>query len=141
MRTLWLAALVAVSTTAALPAAAQSMTPGEWEFTTTTTSPALPKPQAATVTQCVTPEDAQDPAHFSGTGGMQDCKLTPGERTADTYSWTVSCPAQGLTGEGKVRFGGDSIDGTVRVVVDAQGQKMQMSSRTLGRRLGPCKTK
>jgi hypothetical protein len=122
-------------------ALAQTMNPGEWEFKTTATSPALPAPQVSTQTQCITKEDAADPTRFTGTGAAEGCKVTPGTRSADAYSWTVSCPAQGISGEGRVRFSPGSIDGETRVTADVQGQKIEMASRTTGRLLGPCKAK
>ena len=122
-------------------ALAQTMAPGEWEFTTTATSAALPAPQIATQTQCVTKEDAADPTRFTGTGATEGCKVTPGARSASAYSWTVSCPAQGISGAGTVRFAGNSIDSESRVTADMQGQKFEMTSRTTGRLLGPCKPK
>jgi Protein of unknown function (DUF3617) len=120
---------------------AQTMAPGEWEFTTTATSAALPAPQVTTQTQCVSGEDAADPTRFSGTGAAEGCKVTPGSRSTDAYDWTVSCPAQGISGEGRVRFAVNSIDSESRVTADLQGQKIEMTSRTTGRLLGPCKPK
>ncbi len=65
---------------------AQTMTPGEWEFTITATSPALPAPQVTTQTQCITKDEAADPTRFTGTGAAEGCKVTPGARSADAYS-------------------------------------------------------
>ena len=45
---------------ASLPALAQQMQPGEWQFTSTTTSPAFPGPQTATFKNCVKKEDTSD---------------------------------------------------------------------------------
>ena len=135
------AMLFAVSIAFAVPAAAQSMEPGEWQFTSTLSSSVMPKPQTAVSTQCISKEDAQDPARFSGADQAKDCKVTPGARSPESYSWTVSCPEQGLTGNGKLRFARGTVDGEVRMVMDMQGQKMEMLSHTSGRLLGPCKTK
>lgn len=135
------AMLFAVSIAFAVPAAAQSMEPGEWQFTSTLSSSVMPKPQTAVSTQCISKEDAQDPARFSGADQAKDCKVTPGARSPESYSWTVSCPEQGLTGNGKLRFARGTVDGEVRMVMDMQGQKMEMLSQTSGRLLGPCKTK
>lgn len=125
----------------ALPAAAQQMEPGEWEFTSTMTAPGLPKPQVATITQCVSPEDAADPTRFSGKDQTADCQVTPGSRSPELYTWTVSCPKQGMRGDGRARFGRGTIDSELRVTIEGQGQKMEMTSATKGRLLGPCKTK
>ena len=134
-------ALLAVLALAPLSAAAQTMEPGEWQITSTMTSPMLPKPQVVTRTECISKEDAEDPTHFSGRDQAQGCKVTPVARTPESYSWTVSCPQQGMSGDGKLRFARGTVEGEVRMTVDMQGQKLEMFSRTSGRRLGPCATK
>ncbi|MGH8634533.1 MAG: DUF3617 domain-containing protein [Burkholderiales bacterium] len=134
-------ALAIALAAACLPAAAQTMEPGEWQFDSTMTSPTLPKPQSATITQCVSKAEAEDATRFTGKDQSADCQVTPGSRTADSYSWTLSCPQQGMRGAGKARFGRDTIDSEVQMTVEMQGQKMEMTSRTAGRLLGPCRTK
>ena len=134
-------ALLAALALAPVAAAAQSMEPGQWEFTSTMTSSMLPKPQVVTRTECVSKEDAEDPTHFSGRDQAQGCKVTPVARSADSYSWTVACPQQGMSGAGRILFRPGSVEGEIRMTLDAQGQKMEMLSRTSGRRLGPCAVK
>ena len=134
-------ALLALLVAFSLPAAAQSMEPGEWEFTTTTTSPMMPRPQSATITQCISPADAEDPTSFTGRNQTAECQVTPGSRSSDSYNWTVSCPNQGMRGAGKARFGRGTIESEIQMSMDMQGQKMEMQSRTTGRLLGPCKAK
>jgi hypothetical protein len=135
------AALLVALSAFAVSVAAQSMEPGDWEFTSTLSSPALPKPQSSVMTQCISKEDAKDPTRFGGVEQAKDCKVTPGARSADSYSWKVVCPEQGLSGDGTMRFGRGTVDGEVRMVLDMAGQKMEMLSRTSGRLLGPCKAK
>jgi hypothetical protein len=125
----------------ALPAAGQSMEPGEWQFTSVMSSSMMPKPQTAVVTQCISKEEGQDPARFTGGEQSKDCKITPGSKTPTSYNWSVACPQQGLTGEGKLQFSRGAVESEVKMVMDMQGQKMEMVSRTSGRLLGPCKTK
>jgi len=125
---------------ASLPVAARAMEPGERQYASTMTSPILPRPQA-TVTQCASKEDAADPTRFTAHSPAADCQVTPGSRTSENYSWTVSCPKQGMRGEGKARFGCGTIESDMQTTMDMQGQKMDMLNRTSGRRLGPCKTK
>jgi hypothetical protein len=134
-------ALLAVLALAPLGAAAQTMEPGEWQFTGTMTSPMLPKPQVVTRTECISKADAEDPTRFSGREQAQGCKITPVARSAENYSWTIACPQQGMSGDGKVQFGRGSIESEVRMLLEVQGQKMEMLSRTSGRRLGPCAAK
>jgi hypothetical protein len=127
--------------TASLPLAAQTMQPGEWQFTSTLTSPVLPQPQSVTVTQCISKADADDPTRFSPRDQAADCEVTPGSRTPDSYSWAVACPKQGMRGTGKAHFASVTIESEIQISVEIQGQKMDMVSRTSGRRLGPCTTK
>jgi hypothetical protein len=126
---------------AAASADAQTMQPGEWEFTSTLSSPILPQPQVSTINECISEADAKDPTRFSGRDQAQGCTVTPGARGADSFSWTLSCPQQGMTGTGRISFGPGMIVSDVRMTVAAQGQTMEMQSRTTGRRLGPCKPK
>ncbi len=124
-----------------LPAAAQSMEPGEWQFTTTLTSSMAPGAQTSTFTECVSKADAADPTRFTGKDQTAGCQVTPGERSPESYSWTVSCPAQGMRGSGKVRFSYGTIESDMQVSADMQGQKIEMRTRLTGRRLGPCTPK
>ena len=135
------ALVFAVSAVFTVSAAAQSMEPGEWQFTSSMSSSMMPKPQTAVVTECISKEAGDDPTRFTGGEQSKDCKVTPGARSATSYSWSVSCPEQGLTGEGKLQFGSGAVESEVKMVMDMQGQKMEMLSRTSGRLLGPCKTK
>ena len=134
-------ATLAVLALAPLSAAAQTMEPGQWEITSTMTTSMLTKPQVVTRTECISKEDAEDPTRFSGRDQAQGCKVTPVTRSPELYSWTIACPQQGMSGDGKVRFGRGTVEGEVRMVVEAQGQKVEMFSRSSGRRVGPCVTK
>lgn len=132
------AILFFVVAAASLPAAAQTMEPGEWEFRTVTSSSQIPAPHTETRTECVTPEEARDPTRFTSRNETAGCTVTPGARTASTYAWTVQCE-QGMRGTGKASFAGATIEGDMRMNVDLQGMKMEFTAQTKGRRLGPCK--
>ncbi|MBC7803380.1 MAG: DUF3617 family protein [Candidatus Parcubacteria bacterium] len=123
---------------ACVPAAGQTMEPGEWEFRTVTTSSMIPAPQTDTRVQCVSPEDARDPTRFTSRNEIAGCSITPGELSAGTFEWTVQCQ-QGLRGTGKAIIAGATIEGEMRMNVDLQGVKMEITAQTRGRRLGPCK--
>jgi hypothetical protein len=135
------ALLMLLLAAAAAPAAAQSMAPGNWKFTSSLTSPMLPKPQVAEVTRCLTKQEAEDPTHFSSQDMAQGCSVTPGVRTASSFAWTVSCPGQGLKGAGTLHFARGTVESVVRMVMEQQGQKIEMLSKTSGRLLGPCTAK
>ena len=138
MKRLALFAVLAI----ALPAGAQTMDPGEWELSSTLTSSALPKPESATVTHCLSKEDAENPARFVSGPRTQNCTITPGARTPDSFEWTIVCPDQRMSAKGKLRFTRRSMDADIRMVVEPQpGQKVDMQTKVSGRLLGPCPTK
>jgi hypothetical protein len=123
---------------AALAAAAQELEPGEWRFTSTVTSPALAKPQTVTVTQCVRKEDARDSSRWMGKPDG-DCKVTPGTRTAETFTWEMSCAKSGMHGKGKVRYARGTIESQIQMSGGTQGRRIEMLTTLRGRRIGPCK--
>jgi hypothetical protein len=136
-------ALCAVLAAVSLPVAAQNMQPGEWQFTTTMTSPMMQQPQVGTVNKCVSKADADDPSSFMGGDAAAGCVVTRGLSAPGSYSWTIACEKQGVSGEGKAWFGADKIESEIRMSVALQtgGQKIDMTNRTLGRYLGPCTAK
>lgn len=123
-----------------LPAAAQ-MRPGEWEFTSTMSSPMLPKPQTSTVRQCISKAEADDPARFANRDQPQDCRMTPGARSAGSFAWTIECPKMGMKGAGKARFAATAVESEMEMSMESQGQKMEMRSSSKGRFVGPCPAK
>jgi len=135
--------MFAVLAAASLPAAAQNMQPGEWEFTTTMTSPMMQKPQVGTVSKCISKAEADDPASFMGGDQAAGCDVTRGPSAPGSYSWTIACQKQGVSGTGKAWFDVAKIESEIRMTVALQegGQKIEMTNRTLGRYLGPCKAK
>jgi len=135
--------MIVVLAAASLPAAAQYMQPGEWQFTTTMTSPMMQKPQVGTVSKCISKAEADDPASFMGGDQAAGCDVTRGPSAPGRYSWTVACQKQGVTGTGKASFDLTSIESEIRMTVALQegGQKIEMLNRTQGRYLGPCKAK
>jgi hypothetical protein len=122
-------------------AGAQNLQPGEWEFTSTTTSPMLPKPQSVTVKQCVKPEDAADPERWMGRkNDKSDCTVTHGKKGADTLTWEMSCPKSNMRGSGSARLLRDTMESSMQMSGDMQGRKFEMQTKMSGRRLGPCKS-
>lgn len=120
-------------------ALAQELQPGEWEFTTTMNMPQMPKPQTSTITRCVKKEDA-NPEKWASKGGPQtDCKVATGAKTANSVSWTISCPQSGMRGEGSARISGGTMESSMTMSGDMGGQSFNMTTKTTGRRLGPCK--
>jgi hypothetical protein len=130
-----IAALIAVSANAA----AQQIEAGEWRFDTTMTSAAMPKPQVSSFTRCVKQEEAVDPNQWMGKQEI-DCKLTPGRKTADSATWEMSCPKSGMKGKGSARYSGGRLESEMQMSGEMQGRKFELTTKTTGKRLGPCKS-
>lgn len=136
-------ALVALLAAASLPVAAQGIQPGEWQFTTTMTSPMMQQPQVGSATKCISKAEADDPGSFMGGDTAGGCAITRGPSAPGSYSWTIACEKQGVSGTGKASYGPSQIESEIRMTIALQegGQKIEMTNRTQGRYLGPCAAK
>ena len=132
-------ALLAVVLALAPLAAAAAIEPGEWEFASVSTSALLPEPQRVTIKRCIRPEDAQNPDRWMADPGQPDCKLTPGAKTSDTYTWTMQCPHGNIRATGSARLSRTSMDGETSMTGEMQGQKFEIRTKVTGKRLGACK--
>ena len=121
-------------------ASAAELEPGEWEFTSTSTSRLFPGPQTASFKRCIKKEEAQNPDKWMAEPSQQgDCKVTPGKKTADTYTWTMECPKANMRGTGSARLTRASLEGESVMRGEARGRKFEVRTKVTGRRLGPCK--
>jgi hypothetical protein len=127
---------------ASAPSFAQSVEPGEWEFNAVTSSPLFRKGQTMVFKRCVTPEDAANPERWMARQSEKgECKLTPGEKTPTSMRWDMSCPRTKMSGSGIARITGPgTVESDLQMTGEFQGHRIHMSTRTTGRRLGPCKT-
>ena len=136
MKKLWLAMLTLI---ACGPAMAQ-IEAGEWEFTSVSTSRLFPGPQNASFRRCIPKEEAANPDRWmSNPGPQSDCKITPGAKTANTYSWQMECPAAKMRGNGTARMTASTMDGETVMNGEVQGQKFELRTKVSGKRVGPCK--
>ena len=131
--------LLATAMTLVPLAAAAAIEPGEWEFTSVATSALLPQAQRVTFKRCIRPEEAQNPDRWMADTGQPDCKLTPGPKNAETYTWTMQCPHGNIRGTGSARLSRTSMDGETSMTGEMQGQKFEIRTKGTGKRLGPCK--
>ena len=122
------------------PGFAQGLDPGEWEFTSTSTSQLFSGPQTVRFRRCIRKEDAANPDLWMGkpdpTG---DCKLTPLKKTADTYAWGMECPKANMRGTGSARMSRATMEGESSMAGEVQGRKFELRTKVTGKRLGPCK--
>ena len=131
--------LLLVLTIAPCTAMAAEIEPGEWEFTSVSTSRLFPGPQNASFRRCIRKEEAANPDRWMSDAG-QDCKLTPGAKTANSYSWRVECPKTNLRGTGTARMAGATMEGETVMNGEVQGRKFELRTKVTGKRLGPCKS-
>jgi uncharacterized protein DUF3617 len=132
--------LAAVVALASAPCLAAELEPGEWEFTSTSTSRLFPGPQTASFKRCIKKEEAANPDQWMGKPDPSgECKLTPGQKTADTYAWEMECPKAKMRGSGIARMSGRTMEGETSMTGEVQGQKFELKTKVTGRRLGPCK--
>ena len=119
---------------------AADLEPGEWEFTSTSTSRLFAGPQNASFRRCIRKEEAANPDKWMSQPDPQgDCKLTPGAKTADTYTWTMECPKANMRGSGSARMSRSTMEGETRMTGEVKGQKFELQTKVTGKRLGPCK--
>jgi hypothetical protein len=116
---------------------------GKWEITTEVDMPGMPmKMPARTTTQCVTKEDAADPAKAilkqsdpQGGRGNPDCKISDLKTNGNSVTWTMKCEGRdAMTGSGQTTYSPDSYTGTM--TINRAGQTMTM--KYSGKRLGDC---
>jgi hypothetical protein len=136
MKRLLLAALCCVAPQAAL---ATELEPGEWEFTSISTSRLFPGPQTATFRRCIRQEEAQNPDRWMADPGQSDCKVIPGAKKGDTYTWVMECAGAKMRGTGSARLSRTSMEGETNMAGEVQGQKFELRTKVTGRRVGPCK--
>jgi Protein of unknown function (DUF3617) len=122
------------------PALAADLEPGEWEFNSVSTSGLFPKPQTASFKRCIRQEDAANPDRWMSQPDPQgECKLTPGKKEADTYTWSMECPKANMRGTGSARLSRAAMEGETFMTGEVQGRKFELRTKVTGRRLGPCK--
>ena len=137
MKRLFMALIASAGPQLAIAAAIE---PGEWEFTSTWTSGLVPGPQRASFKRCIRPEEAQNPDKWMAEPSQQgDCKVTPGKKSDDSYTWTMHCPHGNIRGAGSARLSRTSMVGETNMTGELQGQKFEIRTRVTGKRLGPCK--
>ena len=118
---------------------AAEIEPGEWEFTSVSTSRLFNGPQHATFRRCIRKDEAANPDRWMSDPGQQDCKLIPGAKTRDSYSWRMECPKANMRGTGTARMTRATMEGETVMNGEVQGQKFELRTKVTGKRLGPCK--
>lgn len=142
MRIAPLVVLVVFAFTSA--AIAQSpIRPGRWEVIMQMEMANMPvKMPEMKTTQCITPEQAKDPASSlprgpqDGRGGAKnDCKVSDYKVSGNTVTWQMACTTpQAINSTGEMTFTDNSYTGTMKMT-SPQGP---MTMKVNGTRLGDC---
>ncbi|HEX9160845.1 MAG TPA: DUF3617 domain-containing protein [Thermoanaerobaculia bacterium] len=121
----------------ALPCFAGPMKAGKWQVTITTEMPGMPMKMPPTIfTTCVTKEQAENPQPPAAKKDS-DCKISNYKLDGNTVTWTIECPKQKTTGEGKIVYSSDSYIGETHMKMS----DMEMTQKYSGKYLGACDEK
>jgi hypothetical protein len=113
------------------------MKPGKWQITIQMDIPNMPmKMPPMTVTQCVTKEQAENPQPPKSKRD-EDCKASDYKLDGNTVTWSVDCPKQKMTGDGKITFSGDTYDG----ITNLKKGDTVITTKYSGKYLGACDQK
>ena len=138
--------VIALAMLAIVAVVAQTgMRPGQWEITTQMAMPNMPagfQMPVLKMTQCITPDQAKDPAGTvptdggRGRGGKSDCKNSGFKSTGSTVTYSFTCTSpEKMTGTGEMTFAGDESYTNSLKMVSAQGE---MTMKMTGKRIGDC---
>lgn len=141
--------LVALLAASAISGSLIAQTPGarrdgNWQVTMEIEIPGMPQGMPPmTMTQCITKEQAADPAKLApqGPGGglPPDCKFSDMKSEGNKVSWSMKCEGQmAMTGTGEFTFTSDTYTGLMKINADRGGQPMTMNMKYSGKRLGDC---
>jgi hypothetical protein len=137
-------ALAAALLLAVCPASADDVSPGLWEITLETRVPADAgfAPTPFKLTQCLTAQDARDPARvLAGVSspGASGCDYTDRSYAGNSFSFSMQCAGSlGIQSSGRVAFTPDTMDGNITATANLDGKPVQTESRISARRLGGC---
>lgn len=120
-------------------AAGVSVTPGQWEMTSTTEMSMLPQPQIRSYKKCI--EKSELNLDDFNMDKDSPCEFADIVIDGNTISWSISCPMQGamsMNGQWQFTSSGDSIIGSGSMSTNTAGMQMEIKMDWEGKRLGNC---
>ena len=144
MRTLLIAIASSAAALAASGSIAADISPGLWEITMETRVAANPgfAPAPFRMTQCLSAEDARDPARLLGqiaNSGASGCSYSDRNYLGNTLTFTLQCAGSyGIASRGQVAFTADTMDGSITATADLGGSSVETQNRVSARRIGGC---
>ena len=111
---------------------------GNWELEITTLIPGAPADSIKQL-QCMSADDAKDPAKLIGSPGA-GCAFGKRSDNGSTFRFEISCATGApLTGNGELRYARDTLNGEIVMRVKQGDQSLEVRSVIKARRLGPCR--
>lgn len=138
LRVMLLSVLAASASSAS--AAPPNMQPGLWEITMKTEMAGMPMQMPAqTMRHCYRKEDIKQSK--DALPADKNCKVDGFSESGNTVRWKATCRMEGSTmvGNGEMTFAGAAYTGSMTMTGDMQGQKMNMTQKYSGKRVGDCK--
>jgi len=123
---------------------ATDIQPGLWELVLETKVPASPdfSPAPSTMNQCLTAQDAQDPARVLGSAanpGASDCTFTEKSMAGNSLRFKMKCAGTlGMQIQGEITYSATSMEGSIVSTANMMGQATELHSKISADRLGGC---
>jgi hypothetical protein len=144
MRTLIISAAAAAAAFGATVSLAADISPGLWEISMETRVASDPgfAPEPFRVKQCLTADDARDPARLLGSmanPGATGCTFSERKYTGDTLTFAMQCTGgYGIVPRGQVTFTSDTMSGNITATANVGGQNVELQNKVSARRIGGC---
>ncbi len=123
---------------------AADVSPGLWEITMETRMPSTPgfTPPPVRTTQCLSAEDARDPARLMGgiaNPGASGCTYTRRSYSGNSLTFAMQCAGTfAIEASGEVEFTADTMHGSLTATADVGGSKVETRNTLSARRIGAC---
>jgi hypothetical protein len=131
-----LTALIAVlGLGAALPAQAQNMKPGNYEYTTVTDMMGMKIPVA--FKQCVTQKDIDSNKAYASQQGAEGCTPPEVKRNGAAINITFACSKPKMTGEGTGTVSDTQFSMNMKVIQHEMNNAL-LTTQLTAKRLGDC---
>ncbi|WP_428604274.1 DUF3617 domain-containing protein [Sedimenticola sp.] len=113
------------------------ITPGQWQFQISASTPLMAKPINKTLTECLTNKEISPRALMKNAPG---CQLSDVQSNGKQLNWKMTCDSHGgkMNGTGSFSSSGDVVNGTMDMVMNMHGQALTMHNRWSGKRIGAC---
>jgi len=144
MRAHWMSFAILQAAALSTSALAADMAPGMWEITVETRVAAKSDyaPEPVTIKQCLTAADTKDPGKLLGgvaNPGASGCEYTDKSYSGNAFRFSMQCAGSfGIQSRGEVTFSANTMDGTISVLANMSGEKVEFSNKVSARRLGGC---